>query len=196
MELEPAALEDRANSRIIKSAVSPRPIAWVSTVDEDGIDNLAPYSSYNYITSVPPVVVFNASRRDNGQLKDSARNAIETGEFVVNVVTRDLAERMDQTSESIPPEESEFDFAGIDRADCTEVTPPRVAEAAVSFECTLRETNPVHEKMMVFGDVERYHIDERVMTDGELDMDKLDTIGRLGGPYYTSAERMELERQY
>lgn len=195
-ELDPAALDDRENGRIVKSAVTPRPIAWVSTVDEAGNDNLAPYSSYNYVTSSPPVVVFNASQKGNGELKDSARNALDTGEFVVNVVTKSVVEQMDRTSENIPHGESEFDLADVERADCTEVAPPRVADAAVSFECTLYDSKSVYGKTMVFGEVRRYHVAERVTTDGELDMRKLDTVGRLGGPYYTNAERMELERQY
>lgn len=196
LELDPAELARRENSRIVKSAVSPRPIAWVSTIDEDGRDNLAPYSSYNYVSYAPPVVVFNASRKENGDLKDSARNALDTGEFVVNVVMKSMAEQMDRTSENLPRGESEFDLAGIERADCSAVAPPRVANAAVSFECTLYDSKSVYEKTMVFGDVRRYHIAERVLTDGELDMRKLDTVGRLGGPYYTNAERMELERKY
>lgn len=196
LELDPAELARRENSRIVKSAVSPRPIAWVSTVDEDGRDNLAPYSSYNYVSSAPPVVVFNASRKENGDLKDSARNALDTGEFVVNVVTESVAEQMDRTSENVPRGESEFDLAGIERADCSDVAPPRVADAVVSFECTLYDSKSVYEKTMVFGDVRRYHIAERVLADGELDMRKLDTVGRLGGPYYTNADRMELERRY
>lgn len=195
-ELDPDALDARENGRIVKSAVSPRPIAWVSTVDEGGNDNLAPYSSYNYVTSAPPVVVFNASTKDDGELKHSARNALDTGEFVVNVVTTPLADQMDRTSESVPREESEFDLADVERAACTEVDPPRVAAADVSLECTLYDSKSVYEKTMVFGEVQRYHVGDRVLTDGEVDMHKLETVGRLGGPYYTSARPIELERQY
>lgn len=196
IERDPAALPPRENGRIVKSAVSPRPIAWVSTIDEDGNDNLAPYSSYNYVCYDPPVVVFNASKKSNGDLKDSARNALDTGEFVVNVVTTPLAEQMDMTAEDVPSEQSEFDLAELERADCTEVSPPRVAAADVSFECTLHGSKTIHDKTMVFGDVQRYHVAERVLIDGELDMKKLDTVGRLGGPYYTAGDRIELERKY
>ena len=195
-EFDPAALESRENGRIVKSAVSPRPIAWVSTVDEDGNDNLAPYSSYNYVTTSPPVVVFNASTKADGELKDSARNALDTGEFVVNVVTKPVAEQMDRTSENLPRGESEFDLANVERADCTDVEPPRVAEADVNLECTLYDSKSVYGKTMVFGEVVRYHVADRVLTDGELDMRKLATVGRLGGPYYTNGELLELERQH
>lgn len=195
-EFDIADLSPRECARLVKAAVTPRPIAWISTVDEDGRDNLAPYSSYNYVTSSPPVVLFNASRRDDGDLKHTARNALDTGEFAVNVVTESVIEQMDRTSESVPKDESEFDLAGVDRAACTRIAPPRVADAVVTFECTLYDSLRVHEKVMVLGEVEHCHVDERALTDGEVDARKIDTVGRLGGPYYTTVERTELERRY
>lgn len=195
-EFDSAELSGRENGRIMKTAVTPRPIAWVSTVDENGGDNLAPYSSYNYVTSSNPVVVFNATEREDGELKDSARNAIDTGEFVVNVVTEPLAEQMDMTSATLPAGESEFDYADIERGETRRVAPPRVADAAVSMECTLYDTKRVYDKVMVFGEVEYFHVSETVMTDGDIDMRKLDVVGRLGGPYYTGVEIKELTRNY
>lgn len=195
-ELDAETLDYRGTARLIKSAVSPRPIAWVSTVDGNGNDNLAPYSSYNYVAYEPPVVMFSASRKAGGEWKDSARNAVDTGAFAVNVVTTELAEVMDHTSKNLPRGESEFDFADVERADCTEIDAPRVADAAVSFECTLYDTKQINEKLLVFGEIQRYHVADRVLTDGEIDMRKLETVGRLGGPYYTASDRMELERQH
>ncbi|WP_129113824.1 flavin reductase family protein [Halegenticoccus tardaugens] len=195
-EFDVEELTLRENGRIIKSAVTPRPIAWVSTVSEDGVDNLAPYSSYNYVSSSHPVVLFNAQYRENGELKDSARNALNTGEFVVNVVTEQLARQMDQTSATLPPEESEFDFAEVERAKSRRVSPPRVADAVVSMECNLYDSIEIYDKLMVLGEVEYFHISEDVLTDGKIDMKKLDVVGRLGGPYYTAVDRLELTRNY
>lgn len=191
-----ADMDGREISRIVKTAVSPRPIAWVSTRSTDGVDNLAPFSAYNYVGSNPPVVQFNTSRRDSGELKDTARNAIDTGEFAVNVVTGADLERMDRTSEAVPPETSEFDVAGIDRVPCTTIDAPRVADAVVCFECTLYDTLDVYERVSVLGDVGYLHLDESVLTDGEIDARSLRTAGRLGGPYYTVAEPVPYERQF
>lgn len=193
------AIEDlspRQRGRIVKTAVTPRPIAWVSTRDADGTDNLAPFSSYNYVTADPPVLLFNASRRDDGELKHSARNALDTGEFAVNVVSRELLGEMDHTSKNLPREESEFDLAGVERAPCRTIDAPRVADAPVAFECTLHDSLDVYGKTMVLGEVQYVHVDERVQTDGEIDMRKLDTVGRLGGPLYTGIDVIEFERRF
>lgn len=187
-------LSARQRDRIIKSAVAPRPIAWVSTISEDGIDNLAPFSSYNYVTSSTPVVVFNSADTAEGEHKDTVANAMATEEFVVNVVTESLAEQMDQTASSIPSDVSEFDYADVDRAESSTVVPPRVANAVVSLECELYDTKHVYEKTMVFGEVVHIHVDESAKRDGKIDSRNLDQVGRLGGPYYTGIRRLDLER--
>jgi flavin reductase (DIM6/NTAB) family NADH-FMN oxidoreductase RutF len=184
-------------ARFVKTVVTPRPIAWISTRSEDGVDNLAPFSSYNYVSLTKPTVLFNTPNGDRDELKDTTRNALETGEFVVNVVTEADIERMDHTSASIPPEESEFDLAGVERAACRTVSAPRVADAAISMECTLHDSIKVHDKLMILGDVEYVHVDEaRLSNDGKLDSRDMDTVGRLGGPYYTVSEPVEFERRF
>lgn len=182
------------NGRLIKTAVTPRPIAWISSVNNDGVDNLAPFSSYNYVSPSPPVLVFNTGIRDGDRLKDTPQNAIDTGEFVVNVVTKELVKQMDRTSEDLPPDESEFDYAGVERIPSTKVTPPRVADAVVSMECTLYDSIRVYDRMMVFGEVVCFHVAEAALIDGKIDMQKVDTVGRLGGPYYTPSSPTEVNR--
>lgn len=195
-EFDQSELTERENARIIKSAVTPRPIAWISTTSKDGTDNLAPYSSYNYVSSAEPVVLFNSPNSGHGGLKDTAQNALDTGEFAVNVVTEPHLERMDHTSKSVPSGESEFDAVGIERAPCRHIDPPRVADAAITMECTLYDSVEIHDRLMVLGEVEYFHVDDGVMTDGKVDMWKLPTVGRLGGPYYTIADPVEFERQF
>lgn len=195
-EYDAGELTRDENARLIKSAVTPRPIAWVSSLDEDGNENLAPFSSYNYVGSSQPVVVFNSPSEASGRMKDTARNAVETGEFAVNVVTEALIEEMDHTSASIPPGESEFELAGVERADCREIAPPRVADAVVTMECTLYDEIEVYDKLMVLGDVVHYHVDDDVLTEGKIDSRKVDTVGRLGGPYYTVSDPLPFERQF
>ena len=195
-EYDVESLTDREVARIVKSAVTPRPIAWISTVGTDGVDNLAPFSSYNYVSSSRPVVTFHSPNEGHGGLKDTARNAVDTGEFAVNVVTEPLMEVMDHTSVKLPPEESEFDHVGIERAECRRIDPPRVADAPVTMECTLHDTVEVADRLMVLGEVVHFHVSEEVITDGKVDQRKLPTVGRLGGPYYTVSEPVEFERQF
>lgn len=195
-EFDVTEVDGRESARLIKSAVSPRPIAWISTADEAGRENLAPFSSYNYVSSKQPVVSFNSPNEEHGGLKDTARNALDTGEFAVNVVTEPLLEQMDTTSERLPPGESEFDLAEIDRADCRRIDASRVADAAVTMECTLYDSHEVHDRLMVLGEVQYVHVADRVLTDGQIDMRKVDTVGRLGGPYYTVSKPVEFERQF
>lgn len=195
-EFSVADIDTSVSSRIVKSAVTPRPISWISTTSPNGVDNLAPFSCYNYISSDYPVVMFSSKVREGGIQKDTAHNVVETGEFVVNVVTEHVAEKMDETSAELPPEESEFDFADLERAASTRVGPPRVAEAVIAMECTEIESLDVKDRSVFFGEVETFHIADEVLADGKVEMEALDTVGRLGGPYYTGVERLELTRNF
>lgn len=195
-EFSVAEIDSSVSSRIIKSAVTPRPIGWISTSSPSGVDNLAPFSCYNYVSSEYPVVMFSSKVREDGEQKDTARNVIETGEFVVNVVTEDVAEKMDRSSAELPPEDSEFDFADLERADSTHVAPPRVGEAVIAMECTEIESLEVKDRSVFFGEVETFHVDNELLANGKIEMESLDTVGRLGGPYYTGIERLELTRNF
>jgi len=194
-EYDSSDLTPRDRDRIVKTAVSPRPIAWISTRDAEGRDNLAPFSSYNYAGSANPVVVFTTSQRD-GALKDTPRNALERGEFAVNVVTADVVERMDHTAADPPAGTDEFELAGVERAECTRIDAPRVADAPVTMECTLYDSMEVYDRQMILGDVVHFHVDESVTRDGKIDSRELTQAARLGGPYYTYTEPIEFERRY
>ncbi|EMA52604.1 MULTISPECIES: flavin reductase family protein [Halococcus] len=183
--------------RTLAGAVIPRPIAWVSSLSPEGVENLAPYSFFNVVSTSPPVVMFAPTDRSNQPegLSDTARNALDTEEFVVNVVTEPLAEAMNVTSATLPPEESEFDHASLERTASETVAPPRVAVAEVAFECELYESIDVGSNTMVLGEVVSVYLDEDVTTDGKLDVEKLDAIGRLSGSYYCRTDgRFRMER--
>lgn len=183
--------------RTLAGAVIPRPIAWVSSLSPEGVENLAPYSFFNVVSTSPPVVMFAPTDRSNQPegLSDTARNALDTEEFVVNVVTEPLAEAMNVTSATLPPEESEFDHASLERTASETVAPPRVAAAEVAFECELYESIDVGSNTMVLGEVVSVYLDEDVTTDGKLDVEKLDAIGRLSGSYYCRTDgRFRMER--
>ncbi|MDL5360689.1 flavin reductase family protein [Halalkalicoccus sp. NIPERK01] len=177
--------------RLLAGSVIPRPIAWVSTRGEDG-ENLAPYSFFNVVSVAPPVVMF-APVGTGEDLKDTPRNILDTEEFVVNVVTMDLAEAMNATSATV--EKSEFEHAGLERAEGVRVDVPRVADAKVAFECELYDFVEVGRSSMVLGEVVYAHVAEEVTTDGKVDVTKLDAVGRLSGSYYASTrDRFSMER--
>ena len=180
--------------RLLTSLVAPRPIGWISTVDADGVSNLAPYSYFNLVHTNPPVVMFAAEDADDG-VKHTPSNVIETGEFVVNLVTETVAGAMDYTARPDPASESEFESADLEKAPAVTVDAPRVAASAAHLECELRDTKRIHGSTLVFGDVRHVHADEELLTDGAVDARKIDAVGRLGGPYFTGISRLSLTRE-
>lgn len=181
-EIDPARLEGREPYFLITSLVVPRPIAWVSSISADGVLNVAPHSYFNVISSNPWIVHFTSTGE-----KDTLRNVRATGEFVVNVVTRELVEEMNFTSADFPPGESEFEWADLEPAPSARVAVPRVARARVAFECRVNEIVSKGNGHMVFGDVLLAHVDETLFVEGRVDPHLLRPVGRLGGALYTDA---------
>ncbi|MPZ68099.1 MAG: flavin reductase family protein [Actinobacteria bacterium] len=174
-------LEGREGYFLITSLVIPRPIAWVSSLSPDGILNLAPHSYFNIISSDPLIVHFTSTG-----VKDSLTNVRATGEFVINIVTEDLLEQMNDSSTRFPPEENEFEWAGLETAPSVHVAPPRVAAAPAALECKLNQIVSLGNGNMVFGDVTAIHVDEAVMEDGRVMPDLLRPLARLGGSNYAT----------
>ena len=179
---DPATLEGREPYFLITALVVPRPIAWVSSISAEGITNVAPHSYFNVMSSNPWILHFTSTGE-----KDTLRNVRETGDFVINVVSRDITEQMNYTSGDLPPEESEFEWARLTPLPATLVKSPRVGEAHVSFECELDDIVSKGNGHMVFGKVVQAHIDESLFVDGRVDPRKLRPVGRLGGSQYTDA---------
>jgi flavin reductase (DIM6/NTAB) family NADH-FMN oxidoreductase RutF len=180
-----------------KSLIVPRPIGWVSTVDSRGIVNLAPYSFFNGVGSDPPTVMFaSEGTHTEGDFKDSATNARETGEFVCNLATWELREAMNVTSEHVPRSVDEFELAGLTASPSRLVAPPRVAESPVHLECTHLQTvalpsnDPGRPTLVVFGRVVGIHIDDGIIRDGMIDMDVFKPIARLGYMDYTMVDNV------
>ncbi|UCE32499.1 MAG: flavin reductase family protein [Burkholderiales bacterium] len=178
-----------------KALVVPRPIGWVSTISRDGVPNLAPFSYFNGVGDFPPMVMFAPiGPKPDGDAKDSYTNAVETQEFVVNIATRELAERMNLTSEHLPPAADEFALAGLSAAPCRKVRAPRVAESPVSLECRLvtalrlpTDAPPIQNNIVI-GEVIGIHLDERILTDGLVDIAKYRPLARLGYFDYACVE--------
>lgn len=192
MELDP---QEQPGSvyRTLSSLVVPRPIGWISTVSADDTDNLAPFSYFNAVGNSPPTVMFSAGDRD-GQPKDTPQNALDTGEFVTNFVSEDLVSAMDETSEAV--DVSEFDTGNIERSPSETVTPPRVANALAHLECEVVDSIRVGSNTVVFGEVTFIHVDDSLVNDGAVDAQKINAVGRFGGPFYTRMDLMDYTRQY
>ena len=169
--------------------VGPRPIGWISTQSKAGVVNLAPYSFFNAFNYVPPIIGFSSVG-----YKDTLRNIEETGEFVWNLATFDLVEAMNQSCAPYPPEVSEFDAAGLEQAKSILVTPPRVAQAKVAFECKCTDIIQLKaisgakvQTWLVLGEVIEIHIDTAMLKDGIYDTAEAGHVLRGGGPadYFT-----------
>ena len=177
--------------RLLSAAVVPRPIAWVASRGPRG-ENLAPFSFYNVAAVDPPTLMI-APVGVGDDRKDTPENALATEAFVVNVVTGDLVEAMNETAAT--GDENEFDRAGVTAVEATAVDAPRVAEAHVSFECELADSMELGGSTLLFGEVIHAHDDDDLLVDGKLNVTKLDAVGRLAGGYYAStADRYHLER--
>ena len=183
-QIDPSELEGREPYFLITALVVPRPIAWVSTVSATGVTNVAPHSYFNVISSNPWILHFTSTGE-----KDTLRNVKETGDFVINVVGREIAEKMNYTSGNFPPEESEFEWAGLTPVKSVRVRSPRVGQARVSFECKVDDIVSKGNGHMVFGKVALAHVDESLFVNGRVDPRILKPIGRLGGSQYTDASQ-------
>lgn len=181
-----------------KAIVAPRPIGWISTVDDQGRVNLAPYSFFNAFNSAPPIVGFASEGR-----KDSLRNVEATGEFVCNLATRPLAEALNRSSTPLPHGESEMELAGLEPAPSRLVRPPRVAAAPAALECRLLQVVPLHDlegaavdTHLVLGQVVGVHIDRAYLVDGVFDLRAARPIGRCGyrGDYAEMGAMFEMFR--
>jgi flavin reductase (DIM6/NTAB) family NADH-FMN oxidoreductase RutF len=186
--------------KLMIGMVVPRPIAFVSSLDEQGVRNLAPFSYFMACSADPPVVCFVSSfRKGEAPTKDTLRNVVATKEFVVNIVSEEFADKMNLTSAEVPPEIDEFDISGLTPVASELVKPPRVGESHAQMECRLRQLLPIGEApgggTIVFGDVLRFHVDEAVVNGYKIDPDKLRAIGRMGGPTYVrTRDRFDMTR--
>jgi flavin reductase (DIM6/NTAB) family NADH-FMN oxidoreductase RutF len=170
--------------------VGPRPIGWVSTKGKDGSVNLAPYSFFNAFNYTPPIIGFSSTTsREDGSDKDSLRNARETGEFVWNLATRALAEKMNASCATVPYGTDEFVLAGLTPIPARLISVPRVAESPVNFECKVTQivelkshTGAATPATIVFGEVVAVHISRHLLKDGIFDTFGAGVILRAGGP--------------
>ncbi|MCE2475466.1 MAG: flavin reductase family protein [Alphaproteobacteria bacterium] len=179
-----------------KACVVPRPIGWISTLSPAGVHNLAPYSFFNGVATAPPMVMFASNGRQPHGAKDSLANVEETGEFVANLATWDLRDAMNRSSAPLGPDVDEFAFAGLEALPATLVRPARVSGAPVHLECVHHQTvdlpsnDPGGRNAIVIGQVVGVHIDDGLISEGILDLSRVQPLARLGYFDYTVVNEM------
>lgn len=198
--LDPSQIAPNDIYKLMIGIIVPRPIAFVSTINLLGIRNLAPFSYFTACSSNPPVVCFCTSVRTGPRPhKDTLLNVEATGEFVVNIVSEEFAAQMNLTSADVPPETDEFELSGLTPLASDLVRPPRVAESKAQMECRLQQIVRVSDQpgggILVLGEVLRIHVLDSLLDGYKIDPDKLNAIGRMGGPAYTrTRDRFEMQR--
>ncbi len=193
MTIDPQAVETPALHGQLLAAIAPRPIAFASTLDENGKPNLSPFSFFNVFSANPPIAIFSPARRvRNNTTKHTLENAKRNGEVVINVVSHSMVEQMSLSSTEYPEGINEFEKSGFTELASDVVGPPRVAESPVQLECKVKEVVELGQEggagNLVICEIVRVHIDEKVLNeDGKIDQHKIDLVGRLGGDWYVRA---------
>jgi len=196
MDVDPRTLSPKEAYQLLISLVVPRPIAWVSTLDAAGHANLAPFSFFGGVTTHPPVVMVSIGRRD-GRPKDTAANLLATGEGVVHVCHRPLAQAMVATSANPDATTDEFALAGLEKAPALRVAAPRIAGAAIALESKVERHLEVGAgpNDVFLLEVVHVHVDDAFVVDGRADPAKLQAVGRLGASLYCdTAAPFEVKR--
>jgi flavin reductase (DIM6/NTAB) family NADH-FMN oxidoreductase RutF len=204
LSLNPAECQPREIYKLMTGIIVPRPVALVSTVNREGTANLAPFSFFCGVGAVPPTVLFCPALREDASAgadlrKDTLRNAEETGEFVINVVSDAIAEAANASSAEVPPEVDEFVLSGLTPVPSLVVRPPRVAESPAQMECKLVEviytSHAPRGGVIVLGEVVRFHLRAELVENFRVDPAGLDAVGRMAGnTWVRTRDRIELIR--
>ena len=180
VSLDPAQASRDQLFRLLSGIVVPRPIAWTSTISPEGVLNLAPFSYYMVVSTVPPMLSLTIEATSTGRSKDTLSNIEATGEYVINSVSSRLAEKMYNTSLEHAPEIDEFAHCAVTPAPSIHVSPPRVAESKVSMECVLQSLVRPGSDMLVIGEVKAIHVSNDVLSpDESIDIERLKPLGRV-----------------
>ncbi len=200
MEFDPAQLSPGRLYATMTGTITPRPIAWVSTISPTGIPNLAPFSYFAGVGSQPPALMISVVNRPDGSPKDTVRNIRATRQFVVNLVTESLAPPMAVTSQELEYEHNEFEHSGLTARASARIAPPYVGESPVQFECELMQIVEIGSGPLaanaIFGQIVWIRVADELLDQlGHLIPGSVHTIGRLGGAEYcTTRDRFEIKR--
>jgi flavin reductase (DIM6/NTAB) family NADH-FMN oxidoreductase RutF len=196
MKLLASDLDAKQAYKLLTGVIVPRPIAWVSTVSAAGVTNVAPFSYFTSVSNKPPMVGINIGQEHGGR-KDTARNILETKEFVVNIATFVQLEDLHASADHHPPEVSEIEVLGLETLPSDLIAPPRIAKAPVQMECRLHQMIPFGTAGSEFyvGEVLAFHIDDSIITDGKVQTQDLAPVCRLAGPFYAKLGEIVRMRQ-
>ncbi|MEH7249407.1 flavin reductase family protein [Neobacillus niacini] len=191
MEVSPDTLEWRDAYKLLIGSILPRPIAFVSTVDENGVANAAPFSFFTAICAEPMLICFSPMRRgSDGAKKDTLINIEKTKQFVINIVSESIAQQMNECAVEFAPEVDELEVAGLTKEDSHIVQVPRIKESLVHLECELYQVLDFGDQSgagsLVIGKVLNIHVEDDLFHKGRVDTEKLQPIGRMAGNTYTN----------
>jgi flavin reductase (DIM6/NTAB) family NADH-FMN oxidoreductase RutF len=174
---------EKENYKILSGSILPRPIALVSTLQENGKVNLAPFSYFNIVSSSPPLLSVSV-RYDTSKQKDTSRNIFREKEFVVHIISEEFLEKANKTSISLSEEESELDYAGFHPAKSKHLRVPGISQARIRLECVYEQHLSFETTDLIIGRVVGYWIDEDIFMDGKINLEKLKPVSRLSGSRY------------
>jgi flavin reductase (DIM6/NTAB) family NADH-FMN oxidoreductase RutF len=200
ISIDPAKQSDLANYKLLIGSVVPRPIAFVTTLSREGVLNAAPFSYFSIVASQPPLLSISVGRKQ-GVMKDTARNAIETGALVIHIIDEIILSQVNETSANLPPNVSEVERVGFTPIASEAIVVPGVKEAKIRMECLLEQAIPLGAAGgqpacdLLIGRVVRFHFSEDIYKDGQINSDKLNPISRLAGTYYAKlGDRFSMDR--
>ena len=190
MQFDIQNTESSALYKLLTGTVIPRPIAWVATIDDNGIDNLAPFSFFNVVSEDPPHIMFSTVRTGNKN-KDTLNNILTNQQFVVNLVTEDVVEQMNTTSQSVAADVNEFELANVTPIESIYIKPKRVKESLVQLECEMVHHYFIEKHQnggacIIIGKIITMHIDDSILMENhKIDLEKYKPVARLAGSNYS-----------
>lgn len=195
MQIDPSLHSVADNYKLLTNLVVPRPIAWVTSQNPGGVVNLAPFSFFNAVGANPLYIIISIGLNGAGETKDTAKNILASGEFVVNLVTGELFDAMNISAADFPAGVSELAAANLHAAPSVKIKPPRVAESQASLECKLHSSQLLGKNTLIIGEVVMFHVADHLMGP-RLHINNFAPIGRLGAPsvYCRTTDRFEVAR--
>jgi len=195
MQIDPARHSIADNYKLLTNLVVPRPIAWVTSQNQNGVVNLAPFSFFNAVGANPLYIIISIGLNDSREPKDTAKNILTSGEFVVNLVTEELFDAMNISAADFPVDESELEAADLHSSPSARIKVPRIAEAQASLECKLFSAQALGANTLIIGEVVMFHVADNLI-DHRLHINNFAPIGRLGSPsvYCRTTDRFDVAR--
>ena len=199
LSIDPTQNTERENYKFLIGSIIPRPIAFVTTISKDGVLNGAPFSYFNIVSSNPPMISLSIQRL-SGRQKDTARNIIESKQFVVHIVDEENVEKINKTAASLAPEQSEIELANLTPVESVKISVPGVKEAKIRMECSLEHSLELGSLDttgcdFIIGKVVQFHIKNEIYENGRIDPRGLAAVSRLAGNNYAKiGEVFEIER--